>query len=52
MENSFDVSKYLNRSVGKIAAGALRSSLHNPRESSYIIMFTAAVNRSFEKTIS
>lgn len=46
MENSFDVSKYLNRSVGKIAAGALRSSLQNPRESSYIIKFTAAARRA------
>jgi len=49
MKNNLNTADYLNRAVRRIAAGALRVSLHNPRESAYIIKFTAAAMRA-EKT--
>ena len=49
MKKTINTLDYLNRAVKRIAAGALRISLHNKRESAYIIKFTAAAMRA-EKT--
>ena len=46
MKKTPQIADYLNRSVKRIAAGALRISLKNPRESAYIIKFSAAAKRA------
>ncbi|MEI8200125.1 MAG: radical SAM protein [Eubacteriales bacterium] len=49
MKKSLNIAEYLSRSVKRIAAGALRTSLQNPQESAYILKFSTAA-RHAEKT--
>ena len=49
MKNTLDIADYLSRSVKRIAAGALRGALHNPKEYAYIMKFSASA-RHAEKT--
>ena len=46
MITNSEIAKYLNRSVKRIAAGALRTSLQNPKESGYILKFSTSVHRA------
>lgn len=44
MKKPLNITEYLSRSVKRIAAGALRSSLQNHQESAYILKFTNAAH--------
>lgn len=46
MKKTLNIAEYLSRSVKRIAAGALRTSLQNPRESAYIMTFSTAARRA------
>ena len=56
MKTNRDIAEYLSRSVKRIAAGALRTSIKNPKESAYILKFSTSVHRAekirmrYEKT--
>ena len=49
MKKTLNIAEYLSRSVKRIAASALRTSLQNPKESAYILRFSNAAHRA-EKT--
>jgi len=49
MSSTFDVAQYLSRAVARLAADALRASIKNPRETAYILKFSAAARKA-EKT--
>ena len=49
MKRTLNIAEYLSRSIKRIAAGALRTSLQNPKESAYILRFSTAAHRA-EKT--
>lgn len=46
MKKPLNIAEYLSRSVKRIAAGALRTSLQNPLESAYILKFSNAARRA------
>lgn len=46
MKKTLSITEYLSRSVKRIAAGALRASIKNPRETSYILTFSTAARRA------
>jgi len=51
MKSTLDIADYLSRSVKRIAAGALRTALHNPKEYAYIMKFSASARHAAKTRI-
>ncbi|MBE6015559.1 MAG: radical SAM protein [Lachnospiraceae bacterium] len=49
MEGKFDIQDYMTKGVERVVSDALRATLHNPRESAYMIKFASASKKASKK---
>ena len=49
MDNKFDIQEYMTKGVERIVADALRATLKNPKESTYMLKFASASKKASKK---
>ena len=49
MSEEFDIQAYMTKGVEKIVSDALRATMHNPRESAYMLKFASAGKKASKK---
>ena len=49
MDTVFDIQSYMTKGVEKIVSDALRATMHNPRESAYMLKFATAGKKASQK---
>ncbi len=49
MDQAFDIQSYMTKGVEKIVSDALRATMHNPRESAYMLKFASAGKKASRK---
>ena len=52
MDENFDLTAYLTAGVERIAAEALRATLKDPRESAFMLRFSAATKRASKRRVN
>ena len=52
MNQNFDIQDYMTKGVERVVADSLKATLKNPRESAFLVKFSAASRNASKKRLA